>query len=109
MVVTFSLHGTNFVCVLLLTWICPGPIEFCYDSVSNFSVVDICMGCLALQVYHCNMIPLGGQSPQEQHSQNVTREGYTRRHEMLVMGVEAADLSRWVLRSTEAELGVAFQ
>ena len=24
---------------------------------------------------------------------------------MLVMGVEAADLSRWVLRSTEAELG----
>ena len=107
--VTFSLHGTDLVHVLLVSWTCSSLIEFRNDCVSNLSVVDICMGCLALQVYHCNMIPLGGQSPQEQHSQNVTREGYTRRHEMLVMGVEAADLSRWVLRSTEAELGVAFQ
>ena len=88
--VTFSLHGTNFVRVLLLTWICSSLIEFRNDCVSNLSVVDICMGSFAPQVYCCNMIPLGGQSPQEQHSQNVTQEGYTRRYQALVMGVQAA-------------------
>ena len=50
------------------------------------------------------MIPLGGQSPQEQHTQNVTRESHTSCHKALVMGVEAADLSCWVLHSTEVEL-----
>ena len=75
--VTFSLHGTDLVRVLLLTWTCSSPIEFCNDCVLNLSVVDICMGSFALQVYRCNMIPLGGQSPQEQHSQNVTQEGHT--------------------------------
>ena len=102
--VTFSLHGTNFVRVLLLTWTCSSLIKFRYDSDLNFSVIDCCMSSFALQVYHCNMIPLGGQSPQEQHTQDVTIEGYTRCHKVLVMGVEVADFSRWVLRSTEAEL-----
>ena len=91
--------------MLLLTWTCSSLIEFRYDSVSNFSVVYLRMGGFALQIDGRNMIPLGGQSPQEQHSQNVTRKGYTRCHKVLVMGVEAADLSRWVLCSTEAELG----
>ena len=103
--VTFSLHGTNFVRVLSLTWTCSSSIEFRYDSISNLSVVDICMDSFALQVYRRNMVPLGGQSPQEQHSQNVTREGHTSSHKALVMGVEVADLSHWVLHSTEAELG----
>ena len=103
--VTFSLHGTNLVHVLLLTWTCSSPIKLHNNCISNFSVVNICMGSFALQVYRRNMVPLGGQSPQEQHSQNVTQKGHTRCHKALVMGVEATDLSCWVLRSTEAELG----
>ena len=103
--VTFSLHSTNLVHMLLLSTKSASPVILCNDCVSDFSVIYLCMGSFALQIDHCNMIPLGGQSPQEQHSQNVTREGYTRCHKALVMGVEAADLSRWVLCSTEAELG----
>ena len=103
--VTFLLHGINFVRVLLLTWTCSSSIKFRNDCVSNLSVVDICMGSFALQVYRCNVVPLGGKSPQEQHTQNVTQKGHTSSHKALVMGVEATDLSRWVLRSTETELG----
>ena len=80
------------------------PVILRNDCVSDFSVIYCSMGSFPLQIDGCNMIPLGGQSPQEQHSQNVTQEGHTRRHKTLVMGVEAADFSRWVLRSTEAEL-----
>ena len=96
-------------CVLLLSSDSASSVVLCYNSISDFSVVDICMGSLALQINCGNMIPLGGQSPQEQHSQNVTREGYTRCHKALVMGVEAAYLSRWVLHSTEAELCNCFE
>ena len=71
-VVTFSLHGTNLVRVLLLTWTCSSPIEFRYDSVSNLSVIYCSMGGFPLQIDGRNMIPLRGQSPQEQHPQNVT-------------------------------------
>ena len=102
--VTFSLYSTNFVCMLLLSSDRASPIVLCYDSIWDFSVVNSCMGGFALQVYCCNMIPFRGQSPQEQHSQYVTREGHTRHNKVLVMGVEMADLSRWVLRSTEVEL-----
>ena len=103
--VTFSLHSTNLVRVLLLSSDSASPVILHNNCVSDFSVVYLCMGSFALQIDGSNMIPLGGQGPQEQHSQNVTREGYTRHHKVLVMGVEAADFSRWVLRSTEAELG----
>ena len=46
---------------------------------------------------------------QEQHSQNVTREGYPRCNKTLVMGVEMADFSCWMLHSTEAELCDCFK
>ena len=49
--------------MLLLTWICSSSVEFRNDCVSNLSVVNCCMGSFALQVYHHNMVPLGGQSP----------------------------------------------
>ena len=103
--VTFPLHGTNLVHVLLLTWTCSSSIKFRYNSVLNFSVANICMGGFPLQIYCCNMIPLGRQSSQEQHSQHVIQEGYAICREACVVGVEAADFSCWVLRSTEAELG----
>ena len=103
--ITFSLHGTNFVCMLQLSTNSASSVILCNDCISDFSVVNCCMCSFALQIYRCNMIPFGGQSPQEQHSQNVTREGHTRHHKTLVMGVEAANFSRWVLCSTEVELG----
>ena len=85
--VTFSLYSANFMRVLLLSSDRASPVILCYDSISDLSVVNICMGSFALQVYCCNMIPLGGQSPQEQHPQNITREGYSRCEKVLVMGV----------------------
>ena len=102
--VTFSLYSTYFMRMLLLSSDSASPIVLCYDSISDFSVIYCIMGGFPLQKDGHNMIPLGGQSPQEQHSQNVTRKGYTRRHKALVMGVEVADLSCWVLRSAESEL-----
>ena len=103
--VTFSLHGTYFVRVLRLSADSASSVILCNDCISDFSVINLCMVSFTLQIDPSNMIPLGGQSPQEQHSQDVIRKGYTRRHKALVMGVEVADFSRWVLRSTEAELG----
>ena len=107
--VTFSLHGTYLVRMLRLSADSASPVILCNDCISDFSVIDLCMVSFTLQIDPSNMIPLGGQSPQEQHSQNVIRKGYTRSHKVLVMGVEVADFSCWVLRPTEAELGDCFK
>ena len=107
--VTFSLYSAYFMHVLLQSSNSASPVILCYNSISDFSIIYCSMGRFPLQIDGCNMVPLGGQSPQEQHSQDVTREGHTRCHKALVMGVEAADLSCWVLCSTETELCDCFK
>ena len=107
--VTLFLYCANFMHVLLLSSDRASSVILCYNNISDFSVINICMGSFALQIDCSNMIPLEGQSLQEQHSQNVTRKGHTRHNKVLVMGVEAADLSHWVLHSTEAELCDCFE